>query len=132
MQQIPSVSEVKKRMNKIMRTDREKRIASETLNKVNQFPSICRTPIGLFCDVCRHSANRNSLVHHGISRRFFCGKMKVHFYNAEDLRAYIVRFFVKLHVPEEDARMAADVLISADLRGVDSHGIIRLSTYYGG
>ncbi|KAJ4462981.1 putative Malate dehydrogenase [Paratrimastix pyriformis] len=58
-------------------------------------------------------------------------RMKVHYYNAEDLRQYIVRFFHKLGVPEADAALAADVLISADLRGVDSHGIIRLSTYYG-
>lgn len=31
--------------------------------------------------------------------------------------------------PEEDARLAADVLLTADLRGVDSHGIARLSGY---
>ena len=31
--------------------------------------------------------------------------------------------------PEADAKMAADVLLSADLRGVDSHGVARLSGY---
>ena len=52
-------------------------------------------------------------------------------FRPEDLTDYMVRFFVKLNVPEKDARTAAEVLLSADLRGVDSHGIIRLNTYYG-
>jgi LDH2 family malate/lactate/ureidoglycolate dehydrogenase len=43
----------------------------------------------------------------------------------------MVRFFVKLNVPQADAETAADILLCADLRGVDSHGIIRLNTYYG-
>lgn len=52
-------------------------------------------------------------------------------YRAEDLHQYMVQFFTKLNVPENDARIVADVLLEADLRGVDSHGIIRLHTYYG-
>lgn len=52
-------------------------------------------------------------------------------FRAEDLRNYIIRFFTRLNVQEEHARLAADVLISADLRGVSSHGIIRLHSYYG-
>lgn len=31
--------------------------------------------------------------------------------------------------PEKDARLATEVLLSADLRGVDSHGVARLSGY---
>jgi len=31
--------------------------------------------------------------------------------------------------PDDDAKLATDVLLSADLRGVDSHGIARLSGY---
>ncbi len=53
------------------------------------------------------------------------------YYRYEDLYEYVVHFFVKLHVSEADAKIAADVLLSADLRGVNSHGIIRLHTYYG-
>src|SRR4028118_738241 len=30
---------------------------------------------------------------------------------------------------EEDAKLATDVLLSADVRGVDSHGVARLSGY---
>ncbi len=52
-------------------------------------------------------------------------------FRAEDLREYIIRFFTRLNVREDHARIAADVLISADLRGVSSHGIIRLHSYYG-
>ena len=52
-------------------------------------------------------------------------------FRAQDLKDYVVRFFTKLDVPEADARIAAEILISADLRGVDSHGVIRLNTYYG-
>ncbi len=48
-----------------------------------------------------------------------------------DLQNYIVRFFTHYDVPEADAAIVADVLTSADLRGVDSHGIIRLDSYYG-
>ncbi|MEN4042772.1 MAG: Ldh family oxidoreductase [Anaerolineaceae bacterium] len=57
--------------------------------------------------------------------------IKTLIYRAEDVRNFVERFFVKLNVPPAHARIAADVLISADLRGVDSHGIIRLNTYYG-
>jgi L-2-hydroxycarboxylate dehydrogenase (NAD+) len=52
-------------------------------------------------------------------------------YPVEDLKDYVIRFFKALDVPEIDARIAADVLVSADLRGVNSHGVIRLHTYYG-
>jgi LDH2 family malate/lactate/ureidoglycolate dehydrogenase len=50
---------------------------------------------------------------------------------AEALIDYVVRFFTALDVPEIDARIAADVLVSADLRGISSHGVIRLHSYYG-
>jgi len=52
-------------------------------------------------------------------------------YHVEDLKDYIIRFFTALNVPEIDASIVADVLISADLRGINSHGIIRLHSYYG-
>ncbi len=52
-------------------------------------------------------------------------------YRAEDLKDYMIRFFTKLGVAEQDARISAEILIAADQRGVSSHGIIRLNTYYG-
>ena len=52
-------------------------------------------------------------------------------YRAEEIKDFTIRYFKAMNVPEIDARIAADVLISADLRGINSHGVIRLHTYYG-
>lgn len=52
-------------------------------------------------------------------------------FRPEDLKTYVTSFFRHFGVPEEDAEIVADVLITADLRGVHSHGIARLHTYYG-
>jgi L-2-hydroxycarboxylate dehydrogenase (NAD+) len=49
----------------------------------------------------------------------------------EVLREFATRIFVHFGVPKEDAAQAADVLASADLRGIDSHGVARLYSYYG-
>ena len=42
------------------------------------------------------------------------------------LRGFTTRVFVQCGVPEEEAAVAAEILLSADLRGIDSHGIARL------
>lgn len=53
------------------------------------------------------------------------------FFKAQDLKDYCVRFFTRMDVPEQDALTAADILVAADMRGVESHGLIRLNSYYG-
>ena len=51
----------------------------------------------------------------------------------EDLKAVVASVFEKVGVPPEDAQLAADVLVLADLRGVDSHGVSNmLRSYLGG
>src|SRR4051812_38073834 len=50
-------------------------------------------------------------------------------YPTDHLRTFAERVFARLGVPDDDARQAADVLAAADLRGVDSHGIVRLPAY---
>ncbi|UKJ06981.1 Ldh family oxidoreductase [Solitalea lacus] len=50
-------------------------------------------------------------------------------FNVEKLRQFTVEVFLKMGVPINDAELAADVLIKADLRGIDSHGVARLSGY---
>lgn len=45
------------------------------------------------------------------------------------LREFCERVFQSYTIPAEDARIAADVLIRSDLRGIDSHGVARLITY---
>jgi L-2-hydroxycarboxylate dehydrogenase (NAD+) len=47
----------------------------------------------------------------------------------ERLLAFAVSVFLRIGCPEEDAMTAAKALLSADLRGVDSHGIARLIGY---
>jgi L-2-hydroxycarboxylate dehydrogenase (NAD+) len=42
------------------------------------------------------------------------------------LEAFMVDVFKGVGVPEADARICADVLIGADKRGIDSHGVGRL------
>jgi LDH2 family malate/lactate/ureidoglycolate dehydrogenase len=45
------------------------------------------------------------------------------------LYTFIRKVFLAIGTPEPDAGLAATVLLSADLRGVDSHGVARLSGY---
>jgi len=46
--------------------------------------------------------------------------------DAEVLRDFTERVFDRFGVPPEDAKIAAEVLIEADLRGFDCHGVARL------
>ena len=50
-------------------------------------------------------------------------------YSYEQLHTFTLDMLSKIGCSEKDARTAADVLLSADLRGVDSHGVARLSGY---
>ena len=45
------------------------------------------------------------------------------------LRQLAIDIFLKINCPRQDAELAADVLLNADLRGIDSHGLARLSGY---
>lgn len=49
---------------------------------------------------------------------------------AETLRDFCTRVLVAAGVPEAGARIAADCMVAADLRGVHSHGAMRLPVYY--
>ena len=47
------------------------------------------------------------------------------------MERFMVDVFKGLGVPEEDAKICADVLIASDKKGIDSHGVNRLKpTYY--
>ena len=52
-------------------------------------------------------------------------------YHKEELIGFVVDYLTRLSVPADDARIVGEVLIAADLRGVDSHGLHRLGSYYG-
>ena len=49
---------------------------------------------------------------------------------ADILRGFCARIFRKAGVVAADARIAADVLVAADLRGIPSHGVARLRSFY--
>ena len=51
---------------------------------------------------------------------------------AEALSDFCVRVFERMGVLPEDARITADVLVQANLRGIDSHGVARLARYVDG
>ena len=48
----------------------------------------------------------------------------------KSIRLIVEQLFEKLGVPKKDAIIAADVLISSDLRGVESHGISNMLPLY--
>lgn len=50
-------------------------------------------------------------------------------FTEEKLRNFTHNVFVKMGCSEEHATLATDVLIKSDLRGIDSHGVARLSGY---
>lgn len=50
-------------------------------------------------------------------------------YSFERLHQFAVNLFIKIGCPNDQAIEAANVLLSADLRGVDSHGVARLVGY---
>ena len=49
--------------------------------------------------------------------------------SSSDLHRFVKSGFLALKCSDEHAQTAADVLIAADLRGIDSHGIARMSGY---
>jgi len=50
----------------------------------------------------------------------------------DDLQEFTVNVFNKFGVPAEDAKIAADILITADQMGIGSHGLQRLGRYTDG
>lgn len=50
-------------------------------------------------------------------------------FSYEQLKAFALAVFQKIGCPDADAALATTVLLQADLRGIDSHGIARLSGY---
>jgi len=48
----------------------------------------------------------------------------------DDVRATMISLFAALGMPEADARSSADVLVYADVRGIDSHGVSNMTRAY--
>src|SRR6201993_530516 len=54
----------------------------------------------------------------------------VYTFPVDYLSNFCTEVFMHFGVSEADARQAADVLAKSDLRGIDSHGVARLHTYF--
>jgi len=52
-----------------------------------------------------------------------------HTFSETHLRNFTINVFLKMGCSAADADLAADVLLRSDLRGIDSHGVARLSGY---
>ncbi len=55
--------------------------------------------------------------------------MNYHTFSEDTLRNFTKSVFIKMGCSTEHANLATDVLIKSDLRGIDSHGVARLSGY---
>ncbi|WP_316744587.1 Ldh family oxidoreductase [Pedobacter antarcticus] len=55
--------------------------------------------------------------------------MAFHTFPETHLRDFTYRVFIAMGCPPADAELATDVLLRSDLRGIDSHGVARLSGY---
>jgi L-2-hydroxycarboxylate dehydrogenase (NAD+) len=51
-------------------------------------------------------------------------------FRIDALQEFCRRVFLHFGVPDDDATQASDVLACADLRGIDSHGVARLHSYF--
>lgn len=56
--------------------------------------------------------------------------VEIKIFPIEALREFSTRVFLHCGVPKHDAALAVEVLACADLRGIDSHGVARLSSYF--
>ena len=52
--------------------------------------------------------------------------------NRQALLSFCTDAFERLDVPRKDAQITAEVLVDADMRGIDSHGVARLRRYVSG
>ncbi len=71
-----------------------------------------------------------SLLHrtHFLFLLLFCG-MSEKIFPYQQLLAFTQKIFIAIGCSEKDAITAATALLSADLRGIDSHGVARLTGY---
>jgi len=51
--------------------------------------------------------------------------------NYNDLKIAIADIFTTIGMDKNDAELVADVLVEAELRGIPSHGLVRVKDYLG-
>ena len=50
---------------------------------------------------------------------------KIHWVAFDTMEQFMVDAFKAVDMPEEDAKICAEVLIASDKRGIDSHGVVK-------
>ena len=55
--------------------------------------------------------------------------MKKYTINPSQIQEYITSIFEKAGIPSSDAQIASEILVSTEMRGVSSHGIMRVEKY---
>ncbi len=55
---------------------------------------------------------------------------EITYINVKTLHNFMQDVFTGIGVPKKDAKICSDILISSDLRGIESHGVQRLKMYY--
>ena len=61
--------------------------------------------------------------------QYICIQNRIMIFSHNSLRQFAKGIFLKMGCPPDQATLAAQVLIDADLKGIDSHGIARLPGY---
>jgi len=92
-------------------------------------PTTIKTTIGTTTQERQRSGQR-SRQRNSRQRTTTHMKQQTYSMDADTLEAFMKDVFVGVGVPDEDARVCADVLIMADKRGMDSHGINRCKPIY--
>lgn len=54
---------------------------------------------------------------------------KTHYVDSDRLRGFATEALAKAGVAQQDAAIVADTMVEADLRGIDTHGMVRLAPY---
>ncbi|NQW22339.1 MAG: Ldh family oxidoreductase [SAR202 cluster bacterium] len=75
-------------------------------------------------------AKRDTLRRNKLLEQFKVSHDDAEFVQGDDLKRTVAGIFEKLGVSPEDALLAADVQVLADLRGVDSHGVSNMLKSY--
>ena len=55
---------------------------------------------------------------------------EITYIDVKTLHNFMQDVFTGIGVPKEDAKICSDILMSSDLRGIESHGVQRLKMYY--
>ena len=50
--------------------------------------------------------------------------------NKDDMHATVVDIFLKMGMPPDEAEVASDVLVYADIRGIETHGVSNICLLY--